>query len=293
MLRTTTRFRQMLEAEGTAIVPGAWDALSAALVERAGFQAVAMTGAGVSCVDGYPDLGLLTLSEVVDRARAIVRGTALPVIADADTGYGNALNVRRTVQELERAGVAALHLEDQVTPKRCGLFDGIEVIETDEMAQKLRAAVEARTDPDLCIVARTDVRAVAGVDAVIARSNAYLAAGADAIFVFDLHSHEELRQAAAQIDGPAITHVSRGARMAPMPPSELGAMGYRAVMFPLTPLQAAYRAAADALEAIAADGAIQTLGDRMIAPRDVYELVGLSDFEALAARYSGPAPVAG
>lgn len=284
-LRPTTAFKKLLQGNGITVVPGVYDALSAALAQEAGFAAVAITGAGLSVTHGYPDLGFLTLTEVVDRARAVARGTTLPIMVDADTGYGGVLNVARTVTEFEAAGMAALHLEDQPAQKRCGLLEGVQVVETELMLARIRAAVASRRDPDFCVVARTDARAVAGMDEVIARANAYLEAGADASFLFDLHSREELALAAREIPGPKITHVSRGARMAPMRPEELADLGYQMVLYPLTPLQTAAHAIRQALTHLREDARLEPLFGRMVTPAELYELVGLSRATGFAGRY--------
>lgn len=282
---TAAAFRALLGQPEPTLVPGVYDALSAALAQQVGFEAVAVTGAGLSVTQGYPDLGLLTLTEVAERTRAVVRGTTLPVMVDADTGYGGPLNVARTVAELEATGAAALHLEDQVTQKKCGLLAGIEVVGTDQMCARVGAAVAARTDPDFCIVARTDVRASGTLAEVIERGNAYREAGADAVFLFDLHSRDELATAAKEIAGPKITHVSRGGRVPPIPPAELGQLGYAMICYPLTPLQAAAHAARAALEHIRDDASLTPLYQRMVAPTELYELVGLSRAQEFARVY--------
>jgi methylisocitrate lyase len=284
-MRTTTAFRRLLERPGATLLPGVYDALSAALAQRTGFEAVSVTGAGLSVTHGYPDLGLLTLTEVVERVRAVVRGTSLPVLVDADTGYGGVLNIARTVRELEAAGAAAVHIEDQVSQKRCGLLEGIRVVGVAEMVARVRAAVAARTDPDFGIVARTDARACGDLAEVIARARAYREAGADAIFLFDLHSREELAVAAREIPGPKITHVSRGGRVAPIPPAELADLGYQAVCYPLTPLQAAAHALRTALEHIRDEASLTPMFDRMLTPVELYELVGLSRAQEFAQEY--------
>lgn len=275
-MRSTTAFREMLHNPELTIIPGVYDAISAAMAQAAGFSALSITGAGVSVTQGFPDLGYLTLTEVVERARAVRRGTTLPVLVDADTGYGGVLNVARTVTEFEAAGMAALHLEDQVSQKKCGLLAGIEVVEVEEMLARITAAVDSRTDPDFVIVARTDARAVAGIGEVIARANAYVEAGADASFLFDLQSREELALAAVEITGPKITHVSRGAKVTSLSTTELAEMGYTAVCYPLTGLQAAAYALRDVLTEIRVGVQLETLFDRMVGPRELYELVGLS-----------------
>lgn len=284
-MRTTAEFRSLLHSPEPTLIPGVYDALSAAIAQEVGFSAVSITGAGLSVTHGFPDLGYLTLTEVVERSRAVRRGTTLPVMVDADTGYGGVLNVGRTVMEFEAAGMAALHLEDQVTQKKCGLLEGIEVVSVAEMQARVRAAVAARTDPDFCIVARTDARAVAGIDDVIARANAYREAGADASFLFDLHSRAELALAAKEITGPKITHVSRGAKIAPLPPEELADLGYTAICYPLTGLQMAAYATREAFRHIQEDASLEPLFARMLGPQELYELVGLSRAGEFASNY--------
>ncbi len=192
-MRTTTRLRRMLQAPGILVAPGAYDGFSARLIEAAGFSTVYMTGAGTAASHlGQPDLGLATMTEMAAHARHLAACVSLPLIADADTGYGNVLNVVRTVREYERAGVAGLHLEDQVAPKKCGHIAGKQVIPAREFADKIRAASEYRTDPDLVIIARTDARAVTGLDDAIERGNLYAEAGADVIFVEAPQSADEI-----------------------------------------------------------------------------------------------------
>ena len=194
-MRTTTRLRVLLAGPDVLVAPGAYDALSARLIAQAGFQAVYMTGFGTAAsVLGQPDVGLLTMSEMVSRASALAAVTGdLPLIADADTGYGNPVNVRRTIREYEQAGVAGLHVEDQVWPKKCGHMEGKQVIPMEEMVQKVRAAVDARQDPDFVIIARTDANAVNGLEDALERGRAYREAGADVIFIEAPRSIAELK----------------------------------------------------------------------------------------------------
>src|ERR1700736_2962192 len=194
-MRTTTQLRQLLADPDLIIAPGAYDALSARLIAQAGFSTVYMTGFGTAAsVLGQPDVGLLTMSEMVSRAAALASVVGdIPLIADADTGYGNPINVRRTIQEYERAGVAAVHIEDQIWPKKCGHMEGKQVIPIDEMVQKVRAAVDARQDPDFVIIARTDANAVNGLEDALRRGRAYRDAGADVIFIEAPRSMEELQ----------------------------------------------------------------------------------------------------
>src|SRR6201993_953803 len=188
------KMRALIERKGYTMAPGAYDTLTARLVEQAGFEAVYLTGGGYSRANGYPDLGLLTLSENVRFIGLTVEAVGIPVIADADTGYGNALNVIRTVREYERAGVAAIHLEDQLSPKKCGHIAGKTVIPAREFAEKIRAASENRTDPDFIIIARTDARAINGIDDAIERARLYQEAGADVIFIEAPTSREEVER---------------------------------------------------------------------------------------------------
>src|SRR5437667_11939485 len=195
---------RLIGKTGYTIVPGAYDTLTARLVEAAGFAAVYLTGGGYSRASGYPDLGLLTLTENTQFIGRTVEAVGIPVIADADTGYGNAINVIRTVREYEKSGVAAFHIEDQVAPKKCGHYEGKEVISTAEMVGKIHAAVDTRRDPDLVIIARSDARAVEGLQAAIDRVNAYLEAGADVGFVEAPQNVEELRIVGRQVAGLAV-----------------------------------------------------------------------------------------
>jgi 2-methylisocitrate lyase-like PEP mutase family enzyme len=216
------KMRALSTRQGYTMVPGAYDTLMARLVEHAGFEAVYLTGGGYSRANGYPDLGLLTLSENVRFIGLTVEAVGIPVIADADTGYGNAIKVIRTVREYEKSGVAAFHIEDQVSPKKCGHYEGKEVISCAEMLGKIRAAVDTRQD--LVIIARTDARAVEGLQAAIDRVNAYLEAGADVGFVEAPRNVEELRTVARQVCGPALVNVFEGGKT-PMAGSRVGGDG--------------------------------------------------------------------
>lgn len=224
--------RQLLNRPGMVIAPGAYDAIGARLIEQAGFDVVYMTGAGVSAALGYPDFGLLTLTEMVDRAAVMARAIGVPLIADADTGYGNELNVTRTVREFEARGVAAIHIEDQVSPKRCGHLDGKDVVAQGEFVSKIRAAVEARRDPGFIIIARTDARAVHGLDDAIARANAALQAGADIAFVEAAHTLEEVAAIPKRVMGPCLLNVVPGGKTPITDLREAEAMGYKLAILP-------------------------------------------------------------
>ncbi|MDP2872037.1 MAG: isocitrate lyase/phosphoenolpyruvate mutase family protein [Bacillota bacterium] len=286
-VKPTAKLRAMLAAPGLIVAPGAYDALSARIIARSGFDAVYLTGYGAAASRlGEPDVGLLTMTEMVEQCRAIAAAAPAPVIADADTGYGNALNVRRTVQAYEAAGVAALQLEDQVFPKRCGHMEGKRVIDTAEMVAKLRAAADARTDPDLVIIARTDARAVLGFDAALERCHAYREAGADVIFMEAPESREEMAAVARAIKAPLFANLIERGRTPLIPLDELAAMGYKIAIYPLTALYAAARAVSEAMAELRAKGTMAGWVDRMIPFGDFNELVGLAGYRELERKYS-------
>ena len=226
------RFRDLILAPEILILPGAWDGLSALLIEQAGFQGVYITGGGIARSSGVPDIGLITMSEQIGRVRMICEAVSVPVLADADTGYGNALNLMRTVREMEAAGVAGVHIEDQVTPKRCGHYEGKEVIPRREFVQKIEAACAARRDDDFVIIARTDARAVLGFDEAIARSKACVQAGADVIFVEAPQTVEEIQRIAEAIEAPLLLNmVTKGGKTPYVPTGELERLGYNVLVF--------------------------------------------------------------
>lgn len=240
------RLRELI-ARGTVVLPGAFNALTALQVERAGFDAVYVSGAALAAARGLPDIGLLSPSEVVADAGTIARAVALPALADADTGYGGPLAVMRTVREFERAGLAGLHLEDQEMPKKCGHLPGKRLIPAGEMAAKVAAAVRAREDPDFLIVARTDARAVEGLDAAVRRARRYVEAGADAVFPEALESKEEFRAFARALakEGltvPLLANLTEFGKTPSLTVAELEDLGYRLVIFPVTALRVAAKA---------------------------------------------------
>jgi 2-methylisocitrate lyase-like PEP mutase family enzyme len=226
------RFRRLLEEPGLAVAPGAYDGITARLIEHAGFPLVYMTGAGTAAVRGFPDYGLVTMSEMVDTAGVIVRSTTLPVLADADTGYGNELNVTRTVREFEDRGVAGIHLEDQVFPKRCGHLDGKDVVGADRFASLIGAAVQARQSPDFVIVARTDAVAVHGLDEAIDRVNAALEAGADVAFVEALTTMDQIEAVPTRVNGPCILNVVPGGKTPLTDVAVAEELGYKIAICP-------------------------------------------------------------
>ena len=285
-MRATTRLRVLVTGNEVVIAPGVFDGLSARLAARAGFPALYATGGGIARSMGYPDLGLLSPREIVDRLAIIVEHASVPVIADADTGYGNALNVRRAVREFERAGVAALHLEDQTFPKRCGHYDDKAVVPTAEMVQKLRAARDALVDPDFILIARTDALAVEGLDAAIERGEAYHAAGADVVFVEAPTSDAQIATIARRIAAPKLINMFQGGKTPLVPLPRLRELGYRIVIIPSDLQRAAIRAMEETLAAIARDGNSAALADRMASFSDRESAVDTPGWLALDRRYS-------
>jgi 2,3-dimethylmalate lyase len=250
------RLRELLASGQTILAPGAFDALSARLVEEAGFPAVYMTGFGTSAaLLGRPDVGLLTMTEMADNAARIAGCVDIPLIADADTGYGNPINVIRTVGAYEAAGAAGIHIEDQVAPKKCGHMDGKHVIPAKEMVQKVRAAVEARTDPDFVIIARTDARAVEGLDSALDRARQYRDAGADVLFVEAVTSEDEAAAVTRALPGvPLLFNWAEGGKTPPVSLERLRGLGYRIVIFPISTLLASAAAMRQILAEIASSG---------------------------------------
>jgi 2-methylisocitrate lyase-like PEP mutase family enzyme len=280
------RLRERLRSPAIIVAPGVFDGLSARIAEAAGFEVLYSSGGAIARSTGLPDLGLLSLSEVLERLRQIVDATGLPVIGDADTGYGNALNVFRTVREFERVGVAALHLEDQVSPKKCGHYRGQALISEDEMIGKLRAAQDARRDPDLIIIARTDARGVEGLEAAVRRANRYADAGADVIFVEAPETEDELRAIARDVRTPLLVNMFQGGRTPLVAPQALAAMGYRIMIVPSDLQRAAIRAMQEAAAAIRQTGTAAGLGERLAGFNEREALVDLSGWQTKEQRYA-------
>jgi carboxyvinyl-carboxyphosphonate phosphorylmutase len=232
-----SRLRTLLRRDGMVVAPGAYDCITARLIEQAGFAAVYMTGAGTAASLGYPDFGLVTMSEMVANAGRIAGAVDVPVVADADTGYGNELNVFRTVREFERSGVSAIHIEDQEFPKKCGHLEGKEIVSPENYLAKIRAAVAARSDPDFTIIARTDARAVAGFDEAISRANAALAAGADMAFVEAPQTSQEVAAVPCLVDGPCLLNMVRGGKTPDLDLREAERMGYKLAIVPALLIQ--------------------------------------------------------
>ena len=281
-----TRVHRILDQVGALAFPGVFDTLSAKLAERAGFPMAFVSGYSVAATAiGEPDLGLLTQTEMIDRARRICMSVPIPIIVDADTGYGNPLNVRRTVRELMAAGAAGCFLEDQVWPKRCGHMRGKRVIERDDYVQKIRAAAEARDGGDFFIVARTDALAVAGLDEAIARVEAAREAGADASFVEAPASREELEAVGRRSPAPNVANMIEGGRTPVLPQQELAALGFHLILYPLAGLFAAARTMEAVFRTLKEDGT--TLGEagRLMTFAEFNGLIGVEEKYALAERY--------
>lgn len=248
----TQTLRALLARPEIVVAPGAYDGMTAKMVEAAGFPCVYMTGAGASAARGFPDYGLLGMSEMADAAGVLARSVGIPLLADADTGYGNELNVTRTVREYEMRGVAGLHIEDQVAPKRCGHLDGKEVIPCEQFVAKIRAALHARRDPGFLVVARTDARAMLGLDEAVRRARAALAAGADMVFVEAAQSLEELASIPRLVQGPCLLNIVRGGKTPDLHLSQAQEMGYRLAILPSLLIGAAASACEQALSALKA-----------------------------------------
>lgn len=254
MTQSRRDLRKAIASGPIVVAPGAYDCVTARLIAKAGFPCVYMTGAGTSAALGFPDYGLLTLTEMAATAGRIARSVSLPVIADADTGYGGALNVFRTVREFEREGVAGIHLEDQIHPKRCGHMEGKEIVSRDSFASRICAAVEARTDADLVIIARTDAIAVEGFASAIERANAAISAGADMAFVEAPRSLEELARIPRAVKGPCLLNLVDGGKTPLVEFAEAERLGYRLILIPWAMMRAATTAGASMLEEIKRGG---------------------------------------
>ncbi|HEV8553308.1 MAG TPA: isocitrate lyase/phosphoenolpyruvate mutase family protein [Casimicrobiaceae bacterium] len=282
------RMRELLRGGDVVVAPGAYDALSARIIERIGFPAVYLTGAGITgAFLGMTDLGLITMTEIVQVARNVALAVGVPVICDADTGFGNALNVRRTVREFEHAGVAGIHIEDQVWPKRCGHFEGKSVIPVDEMAQKIRAAHEARENPDFVVIARSDAIAVEGFEAALRRGEAYVDAGADMLFFDASRTIEQVETVAVRFRDriSLLINMAETGKTPRLPAAELGRLGYKVAIYPATARLAAVKAVTEVLQVLKETGGTGAVKDRMITFAEWTELTGLPEARALEERY--------
>jgi methylisocitrate lyase len=271
----------------TFAVPGVFNVLVAKMAERLDFRALYLSGGALSAAYGLPDVGLLTLSEFVAEARSLARATALPLLCDADTGFGEALNVERTVRQFEEAGAAGIHLEDQQLPKRCGHLSGKSLVEAGDMTAKIRAAVAARRDPDFVIVARTDARGVSGFDDAVRRARLYLEAGADAIFPEALENAEEFAAFAQAVPATLLANNTEFGKSPNLDVAAFGRLGYRMVLFPLTAFRAAVKAARDTLADIQFLGHQRDRLAQMLTRAELYDLLNYSDYEARDRAYFG------
>jgi 2-methylisocitrate lyase-like PEP mutase family enzyme len=287
MTRNTTRLKSILARRDASLAPGAANALFARIIEDLGFEVTYVSGAGIANMQlGVPDIGLTTLTEIVDTVAAIADVVALPLLVDADTGFGNALNMRRTVRMLERAGAAGVQIEDQVFPKKCGHFSGKAVIPLAEMLQRIKAAVDCRHDQDFQIVARTDVRAIEGLDAAIARAHAFIAAGADATFVEAPLEEAELARIAHELPAPQLANIVFGGLTPDIGQGRLAQMGFGLVLYANATLQAALKASRDVLVALKRDGSLHAVADKLASFGERQRTVAKATYDALEQRYA-------
>jgi len=283
---TSKRLKALLVSRRAAILPGTPNALLARIIAAHGFEGVYVTGAGIANMSlGVPDIGLVTLSELAEHVAAISDAIDIPVLVDADTGFGNALNVGRTVRLLERAGAAGIQIEDQVFPKKCGHFSGKQVIACNDMVGKIKAAVDARTDQDLQIVARTDARAIEGLDAAIARARAYAEAGADVTFVEAPLDIAEMRRIADEVPVPQIANMVFGGLTPSVPQTELAKLGFGGVLYANAALQAALKSVNDVMAALKRDGSLVHVADRLAGFDERQQTVDKSRYDELEQRY--------
>jgi 2-methylisocitrate lyase-like PEP mutase family enzyme len=283
------RFRELLRRDGMIVAPGAYDCITARLIARAGFDCVYMTGAGTAATLGYPDFGLVTMSEMVDNAGRIAGAVELPVIADADTGYGNELNVTRTVREYEARGVAGIHIEDQGFPKKCGHLDDKEIVPREEWLAKIRAAAAARRSADFTIIARTDARAVAGFDEAVARGNAALAAGADMIFLEAPQTMDEVAAVPRLVKGPCLLNVVRGGKTPDLDLNDAERMGYKLAIVPGLLIKNVVGICEQALAELKSTHRHPPLAKEMTV-REVFQISGADEWDALRHRFREPEP---
>ncbi len=281
------RLRQAIR-DGILQIPGAPNALMARLIEQHGFDAIYLSGAAFSAGHlAIPDIGLFSLTELAQQTAILAESTVLPVIVDADTGFGDTVNVERTIVELERSGAAAIQLEDQELPKRCGHLSGKQLVSSEEMCRKLRAAVAARRDPDLVLIARTDARGVHDLDTAIQRAREYVEAGADWIFPEALASAEEFKAFAEAIDVPLLANMTEFGKSPLLTSEELESLGYAAVIYPVTLLRVAMKAAEAALGILAADGTQRELLDLMQTRQELYDLLEYDDYQERDRKHFG------
>ena len=284
-----SRVRELLHRDGMVVAPGAYDCITAKLIAQAGFEAVYMTGAGTAAMLGYPDFGLVTMSEMVGNARRIAAAVDVPVIADADTGYGNELNVFRTVREYETAGVAGIHIEDQGFPKKCGHLDDKEIVPREDWLAKIRATAAGRRDPDFAIIARTDARAVAGFDEAIARANAALAAGADMAFVEAPQTIDEVAAVPRLVKGPCLLNVVYGGKTPDLDLRQAEAMGYKLAIVPGLLLKCVVGICDEKLAELRAIHR-HPAPPKEMSVREMFQRVGAEEWDARRTQFRSAAP---
>lgn len=285
-MRKTLKLKGIMTRREAVTVPGAANAMFARVIEELDFEAIYVTGAGIANMSlGVPDIGLTTLSEVAETVAAISDITDLPLLVDADTGFGNAVNMVRTVRILERAGASGLQIEDQVFPKKCGHFKGKDVIPLEEMIQKIKAAVDSRQDQNLQIVARTDAAAIEGLDRALERARAYIEAGADATFIEAPTSLDELKRISASLSAPQVANIVFGGSTPDPGREKLAEMGFSVVLYANAALQAALRASYEVLETLKREGSLATVADRLATFEERQRSVAKNHWDAIEARY--------
>lgn len=286
-MKSTTKLRQMLKEPGIVVAPGAYDALTAKIIQNEGFKAVYMTGGGTSVTQiGRPDLGLTTLTEMIANASNIADTVDVPVICDADTGYGGVLNVQRTVRQYEKAGVAAIHIEDQGLPKRCGHLEDKLLVPAEEMALKIEAAVDARTDEDFTIIVRTDSLAGEGMDQTLKRCEKYVEAGAQVLFIEALRTPEEAERVVKAFDVPMLYNFAEKGKSPLIPVDELEKLGFKIVIFPASAMATVCKVVTEVMREIKEKGTTERLLGNMVSLVELFETVGLSDMLEAENRYT-------
>ncbi|MCR4442523.1 MAG: oxaloacetate decarboxylase [Peptococcaceae bacterium] len=287
MEKTTTKLRKLLARDKILVAPGTHDVLTAKIIEKEGFEAVYMTGYGTSAsVLGQPDVGLLTMTEMVQRASNIAEAITVPLIADGDTGYGNAVNVARTVREYEKAGVACIQLEDQVAPKKCGHMMGRQIISAEEMVGKIKAACDARRDPDFMIMARTDARTNYGIEEALERGKLYEEAGADILFIESPESIEEMKMITKSFKVPVLANMLEHGRTPLLSAKELEEIGYDLVIFCVASTYVAAKAVTDLMRTLKKEGTTKNYLDKMITFEDFNKLIGLPEIRKMEQKYA-------
>ncbi len=286
--KKTAVLRKLIRSKDFLLLPGCFNALSARLVEQAGFPAVYISGAGVaSNFLGYPDIGLASMAEVLDNARNIAQVTNIPAICDADTGFGNVVNVIRTVRDFENAGIAGIQLEDQVMPKKCGHTEGKLLVSKGEMVQKIKAAVDTRKDSDFILVIRTEAIAVNGIEDALDRASAYEEAGADVIFVEAPQNVEQMKRIVRTIKAPLLANMVEGGGKTPILPSaELKALGFKLAIYPAALWMASIKAMQEVLQVLKKDGTSLPYAEHMVSFQEMFEVVGRSGYAALEKKYA-------